>query len=681
MPSSPLGHSTQVAELPHPAEGTPASLLSDRDGQANQTDADNNKTGGRHTRGDMIRAGAELLLLTTILALPALSAIDNTWDYSVQADSVVEFSPPKITLNWPQDTHGVPASYTVYRKAPGATSWGAGTKLPGAVTTYTDTSVAVGRAYEYRIVKDTPAYTGYGYIQTGIHVPLVEDRGTVVLIVDRTYATKLAMELARLEQDLVGDGWRVRRHDVARTDPVTHVKSLIKADYDADPAHVKSVFLFGHVPVPYSGKLNPDNHPDHVGAWPADVYYGDMHGTWTDTAVNYHQTLNRDRKDAARLSNVPGDGKFDQSTIPAVVALEVGRVDLANMPGRETAGGAPTFPDEEILLRQYLNKDHNFRHRLLNVQRRAMVGDYFGLRGGESFSASGYRSFAPLVGAANIANLNLTAGNAKGRWISTLAKNDYLLAYGCGPGTYQTIDGLGSSGPYDDGHTVDIVHNNIQAVFTLIFGSWLGDWDYEDNIMRSILAAPTSSLAAAWSGRPHWFVHPLGLGETIGYATRLTQNNTGLYQNQINNSANAIHIALMGDPTLRLHPVAPVAGLRGTLTIAGTRLAWTPSADQVVGYHVYRATPGSSTFTRITATLNAAPAYLDAEAMAGATYMVRAVKLESTPSGSYFNASQGIFWTGHDNIAQSDEASARAVPPVRVASVRAPEKPGRSAGR
>ena len=46
----------------------------------------------------------------------------------------------------------------------------------------------------------------------------------------------------------------------------------------------------------------------------------------------------------------------------------------------------------------------------------------------------------------------------------------------------------------------------------------------------------------------------------IGYAARLTQNNggNGLYHNQINSAAGNIHIALMGDPTLRMHPVAPV---------------------------------------------------------------------------------------------------------------------------
>src|SRR5207248_52270 len=156
--------------------------------------------------------------------------------------------------------------------------------------------------YEYQIVKNAQGYKGYGYIQAGINVPLADNRGTAILIVDKTYAASLATELRRLEQDLIGDGWGVIRHDVGRNDSVVSVKALIRADYVVDPANVNTVFLFGHVPVPYSGLLNPDGHPEHLGAWPADVYYGDLDGEWTDKTVDWRQTENSDRADGARLS-------------------------------------------------------------------------------------------------------------------------------------------------------------------------------------------------------------------------------------------------------------------------------------------------------------------------------------------------------------------------------------------
>jgi hypothetical protein len=95
----------------------------------------------------------------------------------VQVSATVQESPARITLSWPQDTSGTPGSYTVYRKSAGSTSWGGGTSLSGSTTTYTDTSVAAGTAYEYQIVKAMSGYTGYGYIYTGINVPLVDNRG------------------------------------------------------------------------------------------------------------------------------------------------------------------------------------------------------------------------------------------------------------------------------------------------------------------------------------------------------------------------------------------------------------------------------------------------------------------------------------------------------------------------
>ena len=171
-------------------------------------------------------------------------------------------------------------------------------------------------------------------------------------MVDDTHAPSLATELTRLQYDLVGDGWTVLRHDVARTSSVPSIKSLITADYNSDTSNVKAVFLFGHVPVPYSGDIAPDGHPDHEGAWPADAYYGDMDGSWTDTDVN--DTGASD----PRNRNIPGDGKFDQSLMASAIELQVGRVDLCNL---------PAFPLSELeLLRQYLDKNHNFRHRHLS---------------------------------------------------------------------------------------------------------------------------------------------------------------------------------------------------------------------------------------------------------------------------------------------------------------------------
>ncbi len=143
----------------------------------------------------------------------------------------------------------------------------------------------------------------------------------------------------------------------------------------------------------------------------------------------------------------------------------------------------------------------------------------------------------------------------------------------------------------------------------------------------------------------------MALGENIGYCARLTQNNTGLYST--NFFAGGIHPALMGDPTLRLHPVKPVSNLTVTKQSSNTqsRLDWTASADaQVSGYIVYRSHDYRGTFKRISTNPVTGTTFTDNQPLQGQNiYMVRALKPQVSPSGTYQNLSQGVFVTA-DNM-------------------------------
>ena len=151
-------------------------------------------------------------------------------------------------------------------------------------------------------------------------------------------------------------------------------------------------------------------------------------------------------------------------------------------------------------------------------------------------------------------------------------------------------------------------------------------------------------LASAWSGRPHWFMHGMALGETLGDGTRLTQNNrAGLYKNQIDTAAAGVHVALMGDPTLRMHAVAPPSGVKAAAGPAGVELAFDASSDAVLGYHVYRASTRKGPFARVTAAPVTTTRWTDAQPKPSEpVYMVRAVLREVSGSGTYLDASQGI---------------------------------------
>lgn len=566
------------------------------------------------------------------LGTPASWAVSEARDYAVLVSATAQTSPPQITVNWAQDTFAVPTSYEVSRKLATERAWTLLATLSGNETSFVDTNVSANTKYEYQLKKVAVGYTGYGYVMTGSEIPLREERGKLLLVVDNTYAAELTNELSRLQQDLVGDGWRVIRHDVSRDDTASNVKALIKADYDADPANVRSVFLFGHVPVAYSGDIVPDGHnPDHRGAWPADVYYADVDYTWGDA------TITSTNSSYPRQHNRPGDGKFDFSTATMLADLEIGRVDLANL---------PQFARPEVeLLRQYLNKDHNFRHKVISARSLGLVADFFGTFSGSAFAATGWRNFAAFFGASNV--------TATTDWFGALTNNSYLCAYGCGGGTFTSVDGVTT--------TAQLATRDPQTVFTFLFGSYFGDWDSTNNVMRAALATPSYTLTSAWAGRPHWFVHHMGLGETIGYSTRLTQiNNNAACYKQINPGSQQIHIALMGDPTLRLHPVAPPAALTTEASGAKVMLNWTDSPEPVLGYNVYRGANPLGPFTRLNEALIATNTYTDVNLASGDyTFMVRAVRLEVSASGSYFNASQGAFAT----------ASVSAAPPLEFQSL------------
>jgi len=535
---------------------------------------------------------------------------DSTWVHAVQIVAATETSPPQIHLNWIPDQYGA-ISYTVFRKGLDETNWGWGTVLSGSTTNFTDAEVEIGKSYEYQVVKRAvPGYVSYGYIHSGIEVPEVHSRGAVAVIIADYLLPSLSAELDRLDEDLTGDGWFVLRHVVTTNQSPAHVRSLIVADYQQH-TNLQAVLLIGRVPILHSGNLNYDEHL--VRPMPADAYYGDVDGDWS--------------------------GNPDY--LPSNVELMVGRVDLRDMPGM----GSPTpFPNEIELTRNYLNKDHAWRHGLINVPRRALMGDRRGVSDGFAPASSGFRAFDPLLGhgATTLADTSDSAP-ANQRWISRLAAESYLWAYGCAGGQYTGISHLGTRGQYFEAWTIDVVNRDAKAMFVMLFGSWFGNWDCRDNFQRAFLATPTMGLACMMSGEPHWFLHHMGMGEPIGYSTRLTMNNSTLYQSDTNTMQRAIYIALMGDPTLRMHPFAGVTNLSAAQQGA-VRLTWSSTISAVLGYHVYRAETKEGPFMRLTPEPVPNTEFVDPSAPAGESwYMVRAVREKLSPSGTFLNLSQGAF--------------------------------------
>ena len=537
-------------------------------------------------------------------------------DYVVRLTTSISESPAAISFNW-EPIPGTP-DITIWRKSKDVPDWGESfASLPGDATGYTDNTAETGVEYEYKIMKSVDSKTIITYVNAGIELKETEYRGKIILLVDSTVVHDLKDQLGLYESDLTGDGWDILRKDIARSASVKYVKNVIRDFYTSDTVNVKAVILLGHIPVPYSGCDAYDGHPEHFGAWPADMYYGDMQEEiWTDRSA--------DCTGATRSENwnVPGDGKFDVTNLPSdeKISIPVGRIDFYDL---------PAFPlSETELLKNYLVKNHNFRHKINDPKLQALVYDHWGGDDNGAIAITGWRNFTALLNSPNV---------KPGFYMSDMKKESYIFSYACGPGGFSGCTGVGS--------TNDFVIQSPRTVFTCLLGSYFGDWDSRDNFMRAALASKGWILTCMWAGLPFYTFHQMGMGETIGYCLRATQNNINTYDQP--SSHRHVHISMLGDPALRMHVVGPVSSLQSAITANNSvLLAWKPADDSIIGYYVYKLDTLENTYKKITPSPVTDTWFEDTVPVAGNNYyMVKTYKLSRVASGSYFNLSQGVFDT------------------------------------
>ncbi len=552
------------------------------------------------------------LILIALLFAGKASFAQAPKDYSIQLTAAVQENPAQIVLSW--DSIAYATSYQIFKKPKNSASWGPAMAFLGATDTmYVDNAVIVDSSYEYKMVA-LGVQTAYGYIHAGIKAPAIHNRGAMVVMIDDYFSTLCAAELDQMIRDLAGDGWEIIRHDVSRTLPDVAIKAMIQADYAANP-RVNALFIVGHIAVPYSGYIYPDGHPDHAGAWAADVFYADMDGTWTDNVVNDNGATRPENW------NMIGDGKWDQNFLPSSTELEVSRIDFYDMPLFNKT--------EEEMMITYLNRAHRFKMDSITIAKRALIDENFG-NSAEAFSANGWRNFPGFVGRESIYPIE---------FVQSIADSSFIWAYGSGGGSYTSASGVGTTNSF--------VNNPVNGIFTMLFGSYFGDWDSQNNFLRAPLCSDVPALTNCWAGRPNWHLHHMSLGENIGYSAKVTQNNNTLYI-PTNTGTRYIHIALMGDLSLRMDYIKPPSGLSGgQLTDSSIFLNWAQSPDtSISGYYVYRADALYGNYQLVSPLLT--NHNFEDHGLATGTYyyQVRAMKPKMTPSGGYVNLSIGTLSTG-----------------------------------
>jgi len=532
---------------------------------------------------------------------------------SVLVNAKIDTNKKTIRLEWPIFSDAIKVD--LYQKNFSTGNWDFNQSRNGNDSGFFEiNNINENEVYEFQIKKmatNTKDYA-YGYIYVSLNKQAVDHQGKMLLLIDSNLYAQIPESIHQYEMDLIGSGWKTEKEIISSNKKVTEIKDIIKSKKD-----LKTITIIGHVAVPYSGYLGFDGHTNHQGAWPADMYYAELDGTWTDNSVNVTPG------GRPETDNIPGDGKFDQQGPTSPVDLEIARIDLTNLDAFSSSDSA--------LHAYYFQKNHQYRYAGFNHEYKALVDDNFT---GYEMTSWGFRSYAPIVDS-NKVFYNLDDNNYDYR--GTLKNNWWMLASASGAGSYTSCAGVIN--------TSQFVTDSIKTVISGMSGSYFGDWDNKNNLLRAALASKPSIQNSFWGGIPAWLLHPLALGYNMGYCAKMTMNNYGQYQGNFNGGQGTIHIALMGDPSTNIYPVKSIGSISMSGNTHSPQVNWTASNDNnIVGYNVYRSDNIYGNFAKINTSLVNAMSFTDMNPLNGNNvYMVRAVKKIDNASGSHFQMSQGLW--------------------------------------
>ncbi len=567
---------------------------------------------------------------------------DNAWAARVdQNRSVIELS-----RRYQVSPHGLPP-VDIDRRVLGESQW---TRLISNYqeSSYTDRTIHVGSIYEYQFHQpDQPELEVYQNRMTvASGLPPIHQRGHLILIREEGVAENMEEEMQQFRQDLEGDGWALIEVLAARHDEedwesnrveIERIKQRIHSIVNRfPPGYPMVIQILGHVPVPRSGHQAFDGHTepkgsltDHSGAWACDAYYGSLdEGYWKDEVETSHGAV-------SLLENLALDGKWDADRLPRSMELPVGRIDFWGLDSFMTADFLD-LPDqdpitlERRLLRQYLRKNHAYRHGLTPVFEQIC---YFN---GLDFARSSTGIFQALKLGASFYGLNegkAIAGRPLYSKIPIQFGYHEMRAF---PAGIQLGWNTRRSDLTYSHSTFDLLklENEPKVLFHLMYGSWFGDWNLtRENWLRALLATPNYGLVSLYYPK-FWDLEKMGLGAPFAVAFLEMSDLSDPFRDAPR------MLSILGDSTLRLHVLNPVTELHGKRLNQGSQLSW-DYPDPDAGFYIYRKDV-MGTWQLLNQIALSDNLYDDTNAVLPASYMVRATKLQTSGSGSYNNLSQGI---------------------------------------
>jgi Bacterial TSP3 repeat len=560
----------------------------------------------------------------------------------------------KWVRGWEGDWQTNAQLYGISRRIAGSDS-SFTTMASGIVTnSWVDTSGSPGVYYEYRIDRfSTLAIVSHPVIVASLAGSMIDQRGRAILMIDQTLTNALWSDFEAYKRQLAADGWAVTNYYVPRHfDPplscatydtdatagwvanvnnMATIKNIIRREYTNNLTSTNVVILVGHVPIPHSGLIPEDGHPDHWGAWTTDAWYGEMTAQWGDSSVNYTNST------FCMNNNRPNDGRFDadsipfeQSGSPGRIEMGVGRIDFSNLPVHLTAGTFPGVVDtagvEVKSLQRYFGKTLRYR--------RAEIGF---LREARSWQGDG--SFHGGIGAHQWINTRAFGSEAfdtapRGTDLFLVTTN-FLFGMHSDFGFFNEIGH--NQMPLSRRHTsLDIVQGDQvpRGMFVFLDGSYMNDWYRDDSILRTCLGMSDTALVLLW-GRNHiWRTDRFSAGSA---AHTILQDTFAA--GVTTNSKRSLH----GDPTLREQYIAPVSSFSAGKSGVNVVLSWANSAAADMGYRIYWASGTNTTSWSFLAALPPSSISFTTSALNPSTnaYLIRAIGLRQSGSGSLSVSSFG----------------------------------------
>ena len=297
----------------------------------------------------------------------------------------------------------------------------------------------------------------------------------VCVIVNSTLYGSIQASVDQYASDLEAEGYTVIVYSTSGGTP-SDLRIFLQGEL---PDNLVGCLLVGDLPVPW---YEMDNDFYGYAEFPADLYYMDLDGQWTDADA---------------------DGKFDDHTDGA------GDVAPEIWVGRLTA--SPLSGDEVTRMQNYFSKNHQYRTGDLNLAHRALAYIY------DDWSSFGVSDLDLMYGD------NVTVMNEKGM----TSAEDYRERL---EETHRFVHVMAHSSPW--GHSfssgwvssTEIEDIDPRTFFYNLFACSNARYVEHDYMGGYYIFAPTHGLAAVGSTKTgsmlsfEQFYGPLGEGKSLGEA-------------------------------------------------------------------------------------------------------------------------------------------------------------------